>query len=67
MANHKFKIGQQVTLVTSMINRSASTRYVVTKLLPERDGDFEYRIKNIDEPHERVASERQMNAYLRVP
>jgi hypothetical protein len=34
--------------------------YVVTKQLPERDGEFEYRIKSISEPHERVARESEL-------
>jgi hypothetical protein len=33
---------------------------VVTKRLPERDGEFEYRIKSINEPHERVVRESQL-------
>jgi hypothetical protein len=34
--------------------------YVVTKRLPERGGEFEYRIKSVNEPHERVARESQL-------
>jgi hypothetical protein len=33
---------------------------VVTKQLPERDGEFEYRIKSMSEPHERVARESEL-------
>jgi hypothetical protein len=29
--------------------------------LPERDGEFEYRIKNLTEPHERVARESELS------
>jgi len=35
--------------------------FEVTKLLPERDGEFEYRIKNVAEPHERVARESELS------
>ena len=31
--------------------------YVVTAKLPERDGEFEYRIRNRNEQHERNARE----------
>jgi len=33
---------------------------MVTKQLPERDGEFEYLIKSISEPHERVAREGEL-------
>ena len=32
-------------------------RFEIVRLLPPRDGEFQYRIKSIDEPHERVAKE----------
>ena len=52
---------QRVTLATNVINRSATGgSYVVTKQLPERDGEFEYRIKSVSEPHERVARETEL-------
>jgi hypothetical protein len=35
--------------------------FEVTKQLPERDGEFEYRIKNVAEPHERVARESELS------
>jgi hypothetical protein len=38
--------------------------YVVTKRLPERDGEFEYRIKSANEPHERVALESRLKTEL---
>ena len=57
-AEPKFRAGQRVTLASSLTNRSAARGgYVVTRQLPERDGEFEYRIKGISEPHERVARE----------
>jgi hypothetical protein len=52
---HKFKIGQTVYLERSLAVPGGA--YVVTKRLPERDGEFEYRIKSANEPHERVALE----------
>jgi len=35
--------------------------FEVVKQLPERDGEFEYRIKNVAEPHERVARESELS------
>jgi hypothetical protein len=34
--------------------------YVVTQKMPERDGEFEYRVRSSDEPHERVVRESQL-------
>jgi hypothetical protein len=59
---HKFKIGQNVYLEHSL--NVPSGAYVVTKRLPERDGEFEYRIKSLNEPHERVVRESQLNTEL---
>jgi hypothetical protein len=61
VAEHKFRVDQRVTLAANIINRSATGgSYVVIKQLPERDGEFEYRIKNAYEPHERVARESEL-------
>ena len=34
--------------------------YIITKKLPERDGEPEYRVKSVNEPYERVVSESQV-------
>lgn len=61
MAEHKFRTGQRVTLAASAANRSAAGgSYVITRQLPERNGEFEYRIKSVSEPHERVAGESEL-------
>jgi hypothetical protein len=59
---HKFKVGQSVSLQSTLYNRdSARGAYEVTKQLPERDGQFEYRIKSSREPHERVVGESELS------
>jgi hypothetical protein len=61
VAEHKFQVGQRVTLAANIINRSAAGgSYVVTKQLPEGNGEFEYRIKSVSEPHERVVRESKL-------
>jgi hypothetical protein len=61
VAEHKFRVGQRVALAANIINRTATGgSYVVVKRLPHRDGEFEYRIKNAAEPHERVARESEL-------
>jgi hypothetical protein len=60
---HKFKLGQAVYLQATIFNRNASSgAYVVTKQLPERDGRFEYQIKSLSEPHERVVTESDLSS-----
>jgi hypothetical protein len=62
VAEHKFRAGQRVTLAPSVYNRrEIAGGYVVTKQLPEREGEFEYRIKAVSEPYERVARESQLD------
>lgn len=59
MPAHKHQIGQTVFLTSSDRNLP-EWAYVVTRKLPERDGDFEYRVKSINETHERVVPENQL-------
>ena len=60
MPTHKFHVGQLVQLAPSISRNVPGGSYEITKKLPERDGEFEYRIKSINEPHERVARESEL-------
>jgi hypothetical protein len=44
---HKFHIGQAVKYRAMRGLYAASGTYVVTAKLPERGGEFEYRIRNV--------------------
>ena len=57
--SHKFKIGQAVEYSASR-GIYARGPYVVTAELPERDGEFEYRIKSPNELYERIARESEL-------
>jgi hypothetical protein len=57
MSGHKFKIGQ---LVNCHSRERAPGVYQITQLLPSEGDSFQYRIKNIKEPHERVAKESEL-------
>ena len=59
---HKFNIGQSVFLERSLAVPGGAC--VITLRLPERDGEFEYRIKSVNEPHERVVGESQLKTEL---
>jgi hypothetical protein len=60
MTDHKFKIGQRLFLVRSIGLEISAGAYVVIKRLPRHDGEFEYQIKSVSEPDERVVRESQL-------
>ena len=58
---HKFKIGQNVDLITSTARSAASGRYQIVSLRPtDGGGDPQYRVKSKNEAHERVVSESDL-------
>ena len=57
MASHKFKIGEIVTITPALSRKVPGGLYEVTKQLPHNGRELEYRIKSVNEPHERVAGE----------
>jgi hypothetical protein len=60
---HKFFVGQTVTLMPRVLQAAVSGAYEVRQLMPESDrdaGDPMYRIKSTDEKHERVAAESEL-------
>lgn len=62
MQDHKFHIGQSVSFTSGPFGRGSTNGiYTVTQLLPPEGDDCQYRIKNDNEPHERVVKESQLN------
>jgi hypothetical protein len=59
---HRFKLGEMVNYSpagrTLLAPRGA---YSVTGILPEKDGQPEYRIKHFSENYERVAQEGELS------
>jgi hypothetical protein len=60
MPTHRFHVGQLVQLIPSISRNVPGGSFEIIKKLPERDGEFEYRIKSMNEPHERVVRESEM-------
>jgi hypothetical protein len=56
---HKYKIGQ---LVDYLGRERASGVYQITQLPPTEGEAFQYRINNVNEPHERVAKENELRS-----
>jgi hypothetical protein len=64
MPIHKFRIGQMVTYRPAVRGQDAPPgAYMIIARLPqsEETGQFEYRIRNLNEEHERVANESELN------
>jgi len=58
--DHKFHIGETVQLLPPISRLTSGGVYEVTRQLPQSAGEYEYRIKSINEPHERVVREREL-------
>jgi hypothetical protein len=59
---HKFHLGQTVAYNPQKGIWAARSVYIVTAKLPERDGEFEYRIRSALEEHERLVRESELRA-----
>jgi hypothetical protein len=60
---HKFTIGQTVDLTRTILRPASAGEYEIRHLMPASDSDPEnpiYRVKNIDEKHERVVRESEI-------
>ena len=60
MLSHKFRIGQRVEFNPASSRSVPGGSYEIKKRLPESRGEFEYRIKSVNEPHERVVRESEL-------
>ena len=55
MPTHKFHVGQLVQFAAAISRNVPGVSYEIVKKLPEHDGEFEYRIKSMNELHARVS------------
>jgi hypothetical protein len=60
MSEHKFKIGEWLFPARSVGLDVSEGAYVVVKRLPKHDGEFEYKIKSVNETDERIVRESQL-------
>jgi hypothetical protein len=58
---HKFHIGQTVFLLPVPSLKIPGGAFIITRKLPERDGEFVYHVKSATEPHERVVRESELS------
>ena len=60
---YRYDIGQKVRFSRGFPYRDAAAGdYEVLCRLPDRDGEYQYRIKSVCEPHERVVKESELDA-----
>ena len=57
---HKFKVGDIVSVRPAMTRNIPGGVYRVTQRQPGTGGEFHYRIKSVNEPHERVVRESEL-------
>jgi hypothetical protein len=62
MLSHKFHVGQLVQLIPSINRNVPRGSYELIRKLPESRGEFECRIKSMNEPHDRVVQESELRA-----
>src|SRR5262249_17915755 len=60
MSDHRFKVGQTVTYLSGSIGRTPRHVFKIMQCLPPQGGDYQYRIKSANEPHDRVAKESEL-------
>jgi hypothetical protein len=62
---HKFTVGQTVDLIPFTLRAAAAGAYEIRRLMPPSDtggNDPSYRIKSINENHERVVLESELTS-----
>ena len=60
MSDHKFKAGQMVAYLSGSSGRAPRHVFKIMQCLPPQGGDYQYRIKSANEPHDRVAKESEL-------
>jgi hypothetical protein len=61
MDDHKFKVGENVSYLSgSRGHGPRSDVFGIRQCLPPQGGDYQYRIRGADEPHDRVAKESEL-------
>jgi hypothetical protein len=59
--SHRFSVGRMVRLSQAVRLRNAAPgSYEVLAQFPDRDGEFQYRLKSDREPYQRIAKEHEL-------
>ena len=61
MSEHKFRVGQSVNYLSGPHGRGPrGDVFKIIQCLPPQGGDYQYRIRAANEPHDRVAKESEL-------
>ena len=61
MVTHKFRVGEKVQFLGGQGVRFAMWEvFEIVQQLPESGGEYQYKIKSLNEPHLGVAKEHQL-------
>ena len=60
MKDHRFKVGDKVTLGADEFAPGRETSFEIVRLLPAERWINQYRLKSISDGHERVARETEL-------
>jgi hypothetical protein len=60
MKAHKFQTGQFVRLTARVLKPEATTRYEVVRLMPPEGTVNQYRVRSVDDGHERMVKESDL-------
>ena len=61
VSRHRFKVGQTVHLMPNRLERHVPAgAYTIQRALPDEGRDLQYRVKNVQDGHERVVTEAQL-------
>jgi hypothetical protein len=64
MATYKFKVGDLVAMARGPSVYAAAGPYEVVRLFPAVNDEPQYRIKGIQENHERLVKESELKRYV---
>jgi hypothetical protein len=63
VSRHRFKVGQTVHLLPNRLERHVPAgAYTIVRALPDEGRDLQYRVKNVQDGHERVVTEAQLRS-----
>ena len=64
MSDYKFKVGQTVHYAPGPFGGARPGDVKVIQHLPPEDGEYQYRVKSVDEPFDRVVKENELERVM---
>lgn len=61
MKAHKFKVGDYVRIASRIVSAVPPGRYQVVRLMPPEGSHNQYRVRFVDDGHERMVKESDLS------